>query len=76
MSDYNGDYPSWEYNHQKKEICIYFSEYDYIQYFDEDAENLYKDLEFGNNKTKETIFNELYLERENQDPYRRSEDLI
>ena len=76
MSDYNGDYPYWNYDTKKKEITIYFSEHNYVSYFDEDAEALYKDLELGTDKQRQFALNELYLDYEHQDPYRRSDDLL
>ena len=68
-------YPYWEYDHTKKEITIYFSEHDYTTY-DDEAEELYKDLEYGTEKCREQLLNELYLDYEHSDPYRRSDDLL
>ena len=76
MSDYNGDYPYWNYDTKKKEITIYFSEHNYVTYYDEDSEALYKDLELGTDKQRQFALNELYLDYENSAPYRRSEDLL
>ena len=67
-------YPYWEYDQAKKEITIYFGEFDYVTYFDEDAELLYEDLETGNEEQRKFILNELYLIYEHKDPYRRGED--
>jgi len=64
-------YPYWEYNDSKKEITIYFGEFSYVTYYDEEAELLYRDLEFGRPKDREFILNELYLDMEHTDPYRR-----
>ena len=75
MSDYNGDYPYWEHDQTKKEITIYFSEHNYVTYYDEDSEALYKDLT-GTDKQRQFALNELYLDYENQDLYRRSDDLL
>ena len=70
------NYPYWEYDDTKKEITIYYSEHNYVTYYDEDAEGLYKDLEVGTEKERQFILNEIYLDMENSDPYRRSDDLI
>jgi hypothetical protein len=70
------NYPYWEYDDTKKEITIYYSEHRYCTYYDEDAEGLYKDLEFGTEKERQYILNEIYLDMESSDPYRRSDDLI
>ena len=70
------NYPYWEYNDTKKEITIYYSEHSYVTYYDEDAEGLYKDLESGTERERQYILNEIYLDMENSDPYRRSDDLI
>ena len=70
------NYPHWEYDPAKKEITIYFSEHNYVSYYDEDADALYQDLEFGTEKCREQLLNELHLDYEHSDPYRRSEDLL
>ena len=70
------NYPYWEYNKKERELSVYFGEYNYVMYYDEEAELLYKDLEFGRPKDREFILNEIYLMKENDDPYRRSGDLI
>ena len=70
------NYPYWEYNDSKKEITIYYSDYRYCTYYDEDAEGLYKDLELGTERERQFILNEIYLDMERSDPYRRSNDLI
>ena len=69
-------YPYWEYDQTKKEITIYFSEHNYVTYYDDDADALYKDLELGTDKQRQFALNELYLDYEHSDPYRRSEDLL
>ena len=68
-------YPYWEYDHTKKEITIYFSEHDYTVY-DDEAEELYKEFEYGTEKCRKQLLNELYLDYEHSDPYRRSDDLL
>ena len=69
-------YPYWEYDPAKKEITIYFSEFNYTTYYDEDSEALYMDLEYGTKKCREQLLNELYLDNDNSDPYSRSDDLL
>ena len=69
-------FPYWEYNKKEKEITIYFNEYKYVTYYDEDADALYRDLQFGRKKDRQFILNELYLDYEHHDPYRRSDDLL
>ena len=70
-------YPRWEYNKKDRELTIYYGEYQYTTFYDDDAEALYKDLEFGRPKDVKIILNELYLDFEqHNDPYRRSDDLM
>ena len=70
------NYPHWEYDQAKKEITIYFGEHNYVTYYDEDAEALYKDLELGTDKQRQFALNKLYLDLEHSDPYSRSSDLL
>tara|TARA_Y100001938_G_scaffold108165_1_gene147807 strand:+ start:36 stop:254 length:219 start_codon:yes stop_codon:yes gene_type:complete len=64
-------YPYWEYNDSKREFTLYFGELNYVTYYDDDGESLYRDLENANSKDREFILNELYLDMEHTDPYRR-----
>ena len=67
------DYPYYKYNRKKKELTIYWDEYRYVTYYDEDAELLHKDLESARDEDLRFIYNELHLDMEHEDPYRRSE---
>ena len=65
-------YPRWEDN-KKDEITIYFSEGNYVTYYgEEEASDLYFDLEYGTKYERKHLLNELYLDYEHQDPYTRS----
>ena len=68
------NYPYYEY--KEKEITIYFSEHDYVTYYDDDADALNKDLESASDEGRRIIYNELHLDYEHSDPYRRSNDLL
>ena len=48
-------YPYWEYNDSKREFTLYFGELNYVTYYDDDGESLYRDLENANSKDREFI---------------------
>ena len=68
------NYPYWEYNPKKKEITIYFSEHNYVTYYD--ADSLHKDLKSASDEARKFIYYELYLDYKEQAPYRREGKLL
>tara|TARA_B100000424_G_C22666980_1_gene366398 strand:+ start:73 stop:273 length:201 start_codon:yes stop_codon:yes gene_type:complete len=64
-------YPRWEY--KLNEITIYWSEHNYVTYYDEDASDLFFDLEYGTKYERKYILNELYDDYKHSDQYSRGD---
>lgn len=59
------------YEHKGSQITIYFGDYDYVTYYDDDADALLKDLENASDEGRRIIYNELHLDYEHNDPHNR-----